>query len=176
MKNFKIEPLIIEDATDLCRFMVSNTDRFKRYLPKTLAQNGTPTDSEAYIRRKNWEADEKEEFTFTIKDNTSGNIIGIIILKDLDWVRKKGELAYCIDKNWEGNGVMTEVVKSISTHAFSDLELRILQIIVYKSNKGSLKVAEKAGFTWQKTLYNEHTPPNEPPLDMELFELKTPKA
>jgi ribosomal-protein-alanine N-acetyltransferase len=170
MKNLKIEPLIVEDATSLCHLMVSNTERFQRYLPKTLAQNGTPTDSEIYIERKNLEADEKIEFTFAIKDAIFGNVIGLIILKDLDWDRKQGELAYCIDKNWGGQGVMTQVVKAISTHAFSDLHLKTLHIIVHKSNTGSLRVAEKAGFIWKETLLNEHTPPNEPAMDMELYE------
>lgn len=175
MENFKIEPLIPEEATSLCRFMVSNTDRFNRFLPITLAQNSTPTDSEAYINRKNWEADEKVEFTFAIKEKISGNIIGLIILKDLDWDKKQGEFAYCIDKGWERKGVMTEVVEKLSAYAFSDLQLKVLHIIVHQSNIGSLKVAEKAGFVWQMTLHNEHTPPNELPMDMELYELKIPK-
>jgi len=175
MKKFKIEPLMIEDAASLCDLMVSNSDRFQRYLPKTLAQNGTPTDSEAYIQRKNWEADEKDEFTFAIKDKISGNVAGLIILKDLDWVKKQGELAYCIDKNWEGQGVMTQVVKSISAYAFSELQLKTLHIIVHRHNTVSRNVAENAGFKWQETLLNEHTPPNEPAMDMELYELNVEK-
>ena len=175
MKKFKIEPLRTEDAASLCHLMVSNTERFQRYLPKTLAQNCTPTDSEAYIDRKNREADGKDEFTFAIKDGISGNVIGLIILKDLDWVKKQGELAYCIDKDWEGQGVMTQVVKSISAYAFSDLQLKILHIIVDQHNTGSRKVAENAGYIWQETLLNEHTPPNEPAMDMELYELNVEK-
>ena len=174
MENFRIEPLIPEEATSLCRFMVSNTNRFNRYLPKTLAENTNPTDSEAYINRKNWEADEKVEFTFAIKEKVSGNIVGLIILKDLDWDKKQGEFAYCIDKGWEGKGVMTAVVENLSSYAFSELQLKVLHIIAHQSNIASLKVAENAGFVWKMTLNNEHTPPNEPPMDMELYELKIP--
>ena len=172
MENFKIDPLILEDAASLCHFMVSNTERFQKYLPNTLSQNLIPAESEVYIKLKNWEADEKAEFAFVVKDRIRENIIGLIILKELDWINKQGELAYCIDKNWEGQGVMTKVVKIISAYALSKLQLKILQIIVNHSNTGSLRVAEKAGFIWKKTLLNEFTPPNEPPMDMELYELK----
>src|SRR5690606_30773947 len=118
MENFKIEPLALEDAANLCHFMVSNTERFQKYLPKTLAQNLVPAESEVYIKLKIWEADEKAEFAFVVKERVGENIIGLIILKDLDWINKQGELAYCIDKNWEGQGVMTKVVKMVSAHAF----------------------------------------------------------
>ena len=59
----------------------------------------------------------------------------------------------------------------MSNYAFKDLQLKALQIIVHESNKASTKVAKKCGFTWQKILEKEHTPPNEAPLDMELYEL-----
>ena len=49
------------------------------------------------------------------------------------------------------------------------------QIIAHKTNIGSCKVAEKCGFEWKKTLLNEYTPPNESPLDMELYELEHEK-
>ena len=69
---------------------------------------------------------------------------------------------------------MSSVVKALSIHAFSKLELEVLQIIVHKSNIGSIKVAEKCNFVWRKTLLKSYTPPNEAPLDMELYELIRP--
>lgn len=59
--------------------------------------------------------------------------------------------------------------------AFDNLNLKTLQIIAHKTNLGSVKVAEKNGFIWKKTLLNEFTPTNEVPLDMELYELYNEK-
>ena len=36
----------------------------------------------------------------------------------------------------------------------------------------SIRVAEKTGFIWKKTLQQEYTPPGESTLDMELYELE----
>jgi len=62
-------------------------------------------------------------------------------------------------------------VKEMTNFAFENLGLKTLQIIAHKTNFGSLKVAEKNGFVWQKTLLNEFTPTNATALDMELYEL-----
>ncbi len=54
---------------------------------------------------------------------------------------------------------------------FSKFDLKTLKIIVHKTNLQSIRVAENCHFTWIKTLENEHAPPGEKPLDMELYEL-----
>ena len=82
-----------------------------------------------------------------------------------------GEFAYCIDKAYEGKGWMSQIVKKTSRYAFDVLELKTLQIIAHHTNKGSIRVAEKCGFKWQKVLKASHTPPGEGPLDMQLYEL-----
>ncbi|MEE9361754.1 MAG: GNAT family N-acetyltransferase [Cellulophaga sp.] len=167
----KIEKLVLEDAKSLSDLMVSNTERFNRFFPQTLAQNLSVSDSETYILLKNEEIRTRSEFTFAIRENNSASIIGLIILKRLDWEKKIGELAYCIDVKSKGKGWMTKIVKVFSIYAFEKLGLETLQIIVHKTNIGSLKVAEKCNFKWQTVLKKEHTPPGEKPLDMELYEL-----
>ena len=52
---------------------------------------------------------------------------GLIILKAIDWDRKKGEFAYCIGKKFEGKGFMSEAIQATSTFAFQKLNLKKLQ-------------------------------------------------
>lgn len=66
---------------------------------------------------------------------------------------------------------MTEAIQQLSEYAFKNLGIETLQIIVHKSNIGSVKVADNCNFTYIKTLKSEHTPPGEAPLNMELYEL-----
>mgnify|MGYP000162100176 CR=1 FL=1 len=105
-----------------------------------------------------------------LKEKINNTLIGLIYLKKIDWKKKEAELAYAIAKKTEGKGYMTQSVKKISDWAFNKHQLKTLQIIVHKTNFGSIRVAEKVGFTWQKVLVKEHTPPGEKPLDMELYE------
>ncbi|WP_422106743.1 GNAT family N-acetyltransferase [Winogradskyella sp.] len=170
-KDFEINPVHGGDAWKICNLMVSNEDRFKRYFPKTLEQNLTPTLSQLFVEKKVKQFELKEEFLYTLKHSESRSLAGLIYIKELDWDKKQGEFAYCIGHTFEGKGLISSAIKALSAYAFSDLGLETLQIIVNKDNIASMKVATKNGFVWQKTLNKAFTPPGEVPLDMELYEL-----
>jgi ribosomal-protein-alanine N-acetyltransferase len=169
-ENFIIDKLKPSDANELHLFIVDNAERFRRFFPLTLSSNATVEKSAEYIEIKEKEIQQKVNFTFAIREIDSQKIIGLIIIKKIDWTKRTGELAYCIGSNFEGKGLITKVVKAISDFAYNELDLKTLQIIAHKTNFGSVKVAQNSNFIWKKTLLNEFTPTNESPLDMELYE------
>ena len=169
--SYHIIPIHPKDGWNMCNFIVANEDRLKNYFPKTLEQNLTPDLSNIFVEKKVKQFDAKEEFLFTLRENDSNKLTGLIYIKEVDWSKKQGEFAYCLDYSAEGKGVMTEAIKQLSDYAFETLGLKTLQIISHKSNMGSVKVAENNNFTWIKTLNNEFTPPGGKPLNMELYEL-----
>ncbi len=170
LESHTVEAIQEKDAWRICNFMVSNSDRLKRFFPKTLEQNLNPAVSEIFVAEKLRAFQEKQEFLFTLKEKEHRTIIGLLYLKKIDWTKKQGELAYCVGYQHERKGIGTSTIRYISTWAFEEMGLKKLQIITHTSNIASVKLAEKCGFHWQKTLKNKHTPPNEKPLDMELFE------
>lgn len=174
--NYTIEPIHERYAWRICDFVVSNTDRLKRYFPKTLEQNLNPELSKIFVEEKARQFDRKEEFLFVLKEQENRTVIGLVYIKELDWKGKQAELAYCIGYQYEGMGWMTEAVKALSAYAFDNLGLKTLQIVAHKSNLKSIIVAEKCGYLWRNTLRKEHTPPGEEALDMELYELETQTA
>jgi ribosomal-protein-alanine N-acetyltransferase len=169
-----IEKLKLTDSVELHNFILSNTERLKKYFPVTLSSNSTVEKTVEYIVTKNREIEEQSNFTFAIRDEKS-ILIGLMILKKIDWAKKIGEFAYCIGFNYEGKGYTSKAVNEMMQFAFNELKLKTLQIIAHKSNVGSCKVAENCGFTWKRTLLNEFTPTDETPLDMELYELEYEK-
>jgi len=168
---FEINPIHSGDAWKICDLMVANSDRFKDYFPGTLAQNLNPTLSKLFVETKLKQFESKEEFLFTLKHSETRELVGLIYIKELDWTTKQGEFAYCIGYTFEGQGLTSKAINALSVYAFSDLGIETLQIIAHKDNLGSVNVAIKNNFIWQKTLVNEFTPVGRPPLDMELFEL-----
>lgn len=168
---YYMEPIAEKDAWKLCDFIISNADRLKRYFPKTLEQNLTPELSAIFTSKKTKQYLNREEFLFKLKEKKNRTIIGLVYIKNTDWNKKEAELAYCIGYQYEGKGYMKQCVKELSAYAFNRLGLTSLQIIVHKTNLGSLYVAKKNGYIWQKTLTKEHTPPGEKALDMELYVL-----
>ncbi len=170
--HISISLLQTKNALQLNKLLVCNTERFIRYLPKTLAQNRTLESTHNYIRKKIKAAQERKAFVFVINDQHSSDIVGLVILKNLDWQAKNGEFAYCIGKRFKGKKLMTESVKATSNYAFKIFNLETLQILSHKTNLPSVNVALHSGFKWKETLQNECTPLNAAALDMELFELR----
>ena len=169
--GFEINPIHEGDAWKLCDFMITNSERFKRYFPGTLRDNLNPTLSKVFVEKKLKQFNKKEEFLFTLKQTQTRKLIGLIYIKALDWSIKQGEFAYCIDSNFKGKNLISKVVNLLSKYAFKTLALETLQIIAHKDNLPSVNVALNNGFVWQKTLQKEFTPAGEQPLDMELYEL-----
>jgi len=169
--GFEINPIHKGDAWKLCDFMVTNTDRFKRYFPATLKENLNPTLSTFFVEQKTKQFSKKKEFLFTLKHSETQKLIGIIYIKELDWSLKQGEFAYCIDYNFKGRKLISKAIKALSYYALNTLELKTLQIIAHKDNLSSIKVALNNGFVWQRTLEKEFTPIGKQALDMELYEL-----
>ena len=169
--SFFVDYLIEDDASSLSEMMLLNYDKFKRYFPITLSKNISKEDSIKFIEEKTIQIHEKFEFTFVIKDILTSKVVGIIIIKEINWKIKQGEFTYCISSEYENKGWMSKAIALISKYGFEVLGFEKFQIIAHKSNFGSCKVAQNCGFTWQKILLNEYTPPSEAPLDMELYEL-----
>lgn len=169
-ENFIIDKLKPSDVDELHLFLMNNAERFRRFFPLTLSSNATVEKSAEYIEIKEREIQQKVNFTFAIRETDSQKIIGLIIIKKIDWTKRIGELAYCIGSNFEGKGLVTKAVKAIRDFAYNELDLKTLQIIAHKTNLASVKVAQNSNFIWKKTLLNEFTPINEAPLDMELYE------
>jgi len=170
-EDFIIDTLKPIDANQLHQFIVGNSERLRKFFPLTLSNNATIEKSIAYITLKEKEIQDKSNFTFAFREKNSQNIVGLMIIKKIDWNIKQGEFAYCIGSQYEGKGLTTFAVKELSKYAFNELDLKTIQIIAHRTNLGSIKVAEKCGFIWKRTLLNEFTPTDEKPLDMELYEL-----
>jgi ribosomal-protein-alanine N-acetyltransferase len=171
IENYILDKLYPTDIKQLNQFLNNNKERLKLFFPVTLEMNSSLEKTEVYISIKNKEIEEKTNFTLAIRDKSNQQIVGLIIIKKIDWEIKQGEFAYCVGSEFEGKGVTSFAVKEMTNFAFEELGLKTLQIIAHKTNLGSIKVAENNGFIWQKTLQNEFTPTDGAPLDMELYEL-----
>ena len=170
-EKYGIDAIHEKYAWRICDFVVTNAERLRRYFPKTVEQNLTPDLSKYFVEKKLKQFKNQGEFLFVLKEKEGRTVIGLIYIKKIDWEKKRAELAYCIGYQYESKGWMSQSIRALSQYAFETLNLKTLEIIVHRTNNGSVKVAEKCGYIWRKTMLKEHTPPNEESLDMELYEL-----
>ena len=170
--NYSIAPIQLKDAWRLCNFVVANEAYLKDDFPETLKENLTPTLADLFVAKKEKQFLRREEYLFTIKENTNRAIVGLIYVKELNKRPGQAELAYCISYQYAGKGDMTEAVKNIIDWSFTTVGLEKLQIIVHESNAASIRIAEKCGFDYVTILQKEHRRSNGEVVDMLLYELK----
>ncbi|MGD1946472.1 MAG: GNAT family N-acetyltransferase [Croceivirga sp.] len=169
--NYSIAPIQPKDAWRLCNFTVANEKYLQNDFPETLKENRTPTLADLFVSQKEKQFSNKEEYLFTLKENTNRSVIGLIYVKELFKNPGQAELAYCISYQYKGKGIMTTVVKKIIEWSFFSINLNRLQIIVHESNLASMRIAEKCGFKYITILQKEHRRSNGEVVDMLLFEL-----
>lgn len=59
---------------------------------------------------------------------------------------KSANIGYWLGEPYWGRGIMTEAVRAVSNHAFSQLGFARVEAMVYEWNPASMRVLEKCGF------------------------------
>lgn len=98
---------------------------------------------------------EKGWLTFSIVLKETNTVIGHLGIesdlfrRDLPHVRSLG---YALNREFWGNGYMTEAVTAAIRYSFEVLQLRLLTVNHYPFNERSRRVIEKCGFHYDGTL------------------------
>jgi RimJ/RimL family protein N-acetyltransferase len=82
-------------------------------------------------------------------DKTTGRVIGFAGLKYLDDVSEV-DLGYRFFKEHWGKGLATEASRAVVAYGLGELRLRRVIGIAEVENKASIRVLEKAGFTFER--------------------------
>jgi ribosomal-protein-alanine N-acetyltransferase len=88
----------------------------------------------------------RHELTWLMVLKETNKVIGEIVLYDFK-LQKQADIGYRINKDYWGQGFAPEAGQAIVKAAFELLELSRLQIRCFTKNPGSVRVAQKLGFT-----------------------------
>ncbi len=153
--NYIIRTPVKDDAEALFEMVNRNKERLIDYFPISVGSMSDKNSTEEYISEKINQVETREAYTFIIMDKSVSKPIGMLFIKSLDWRIPKAELAYYIDKEYEGKGIISKALNNVIEFAFSVLKLNKLYLRVAPDNKGSRKVAEKNSFKIEGTLRND---------------------
>jgi ribosomal-protein-alanine N-acetyltransferase len=135
------------DAEPLLDLHLRNGEFLQKYSPTFDDDFYTLDSKRKYISNsiKQREEDKAYSFGLFLKDN--GKLIGDVSLYHIS----RGSLQRCLigyslDKQYNGRGYTTEAVFLAVEFAFNELKLHRVDAGVMLSNKGSMRVLEKAGF------------------------------
>lgn len=126
-----------------------------RYMPwaPTASRRTTETYVETMVRR--W--DEATDWAFTVfhEDSVAGSIslMGYEALSDL------AEIGYWMRSDLTGRGLMTEAAAAIVDFGFQEIRCHRLELLAAVDNIGSIRVAEKLGFSREGLLREANRAP-----------------
>ena len=92
---------------------------------------------------------------FAIVGEEDGAFLGMGALVEIRWEYAEGELGYIVAPA-RGRGVAGRVIRLLAGWAFADLGLARLEAWIDVANEPSLRVAERAGFTFEGVRRSVH--------------------
>lgn len=75
-----------------------------------------------------------------------GEIVGVTGYNSINWSNKTGYIGYWLGEEYQGNGIMTRVVKTLTDYAFDELKLNKVEIRAAVGNKKSRGIPERLNF------------------------------
>ncbi|MGF1701478.1 GNAT family N-acetyltransferase [Photobacterium makurazakiensis] len=151
--SMEIQPLMLEAI----RESEAELSEFLPWVPFSLTEDESIENMKQAI--SNFEAFEGE-LRYSLIDKNSGIFVGAIglIIRDKDV--PYFEIGYWLRSTCVGFGYITEAVSVIENYAFTELKANRVEIRAAEGNTKSRAVAERRGYSFEGTLFNERRMPS----------------
>lgn len=136
----------LEDIPSLVRH--ANNRRVWRNLKDRFPHPYTTTDAEHWIRQATTGTPETH-FTIAIHGQAAGGI-GLDLQSDV--FRRSAEIGIWLGEVFWGRGVATEAVRALTEYGFTHLDLCRIFAGIFEWNPASMRVLEKAGYSFEGRL------------------------
>lgn len=151
-----LKQIRITDATSFYNLIQKNKKRLQDSFPVTLDNTINETTTELFIQSRFSEWEERISFAFGLWAKDSGELIGYVSVKNIDWVIPRAEIAYFISSDYEGKGIMKEALQGTIKFCFEELKIIRLFLRIMTDNKRSNILAEKCGFIKEGMFRKDH--------------------
>lgn len=75
-----------------------------------------------------------------------GEMAGVAGFNSINWSNKTAYIGYWLGEEFQGNGIMTEVAKTLTDYAFHELKLNKVEIRAAVGNQKSRSIPERLNF------------------------------
>ncbi len=107
------------------------------------------------------------DFAIEVDGKAVGGI-GIVLQSDVEKITV--EMGYWLGEDYWDKGIMTQVVKEMTTYVFENFPVHKIFALVFDFNVGSQKVFEKAGFE-REAILKQAAIKNEKIIDLYHYSL-----
>lgn len=150
--TYQIRLLRDNDVPGYFNMVDKNRKRLEDFFAGTVSRTKTLNDTRNFVHESLQKLKDKKYMPFVVIDSSSGNMIGYIDIKNIDWTIPKAELGCFIDETYAGKGISTKGLKLVIDYLFKELKFNKLYLRTHHANTGSRKIAEKNGFTLEGTI------------------------
>ena len=148
----RLTDILPEEFYNLIR---KNKKHIEKTFPQTL-ENCSSLEKTVDFLGKNIEKEETGEgFYFYLRNTETGILIGYVCIKNINKAVFKCELAYFVDHEFEGKGIISKAVSKTLDFCFGELNMNKVFICTSLVNTGSQRIATKHGFRQEGILREE---------------------
>jgi len=160
------------DGAALNEAVAASLAELQPWLPWAQAETDAQA-SEATVCRLAAQFATREDLTYFIfgRDEQGGEalLLGGTGLHRIDWALRRFEVGYWRRSGFGGLGVIGEAVQALSRMAFDALGARRVEIRMDARNQRSVRVAERAGFTFEGLLRQDALDVSGAPRDTRVY-------
>jgi len=144
--HFWLRPLREDDAPALFALTDSCRDYLARWLPE-MATVHAVDDSRLFIRWTTRQFEDGGGVHCGIWYR--GETVGVIGLTHINRRDRRAEIGYWLGERFQGHGIMTRAVETITGHAIETLRINRVVIRAASDNVRSRAIAERLGYTFE---------------------------
>jgi|SRR6218665_2256463 len=154
-ENWKIQTIAEILPEELFNLVDTNRSHIGKSFPVTVSSCENFEKTVHYLGEAIENQEKEESYYFYLRNLETGILIGFVMIKNLNKKIRKCELAYFIDKDFEGKGIISKAVSQTIALCFRELMMNKIFICTSKINFGSQGIATKNGFEQEGILREE---------------------
>jgi ribosomal-protein-serine acetyltransferase len=143
--HLQVKSVAAENASSLANLVIRNKEHLQVYLPKVVEDITSEETALAHI--KHCQKAEKSRELIEAHIFYENELCGAIRLNNFEPENKKTSIAYFLGTEYQGKGIITTAARAILDYAFSSLRLNRVELRCVTTNRGSVAVAERLGFS-----------------------------
>jgi RimJ/RimL family protein N-acetyltransferase len=167
--QYNIHPLDTNNPEAFYKLTASNRSRLEDFFAGTVARTLSLVDTQDYCKGIDARVAAKQYFPFGITDMQTGELIGLVDVKNIDWDCFKAEIGYFVDLNYEGRGLTSKALGMVVDYIRKMYPLKQLLCRVASVNIASRQVAIRNGFEFEKTVAKDYTTTKGEAVDLDYY-------
>lgn len=160
-----------KDGTPFYQLVQDNYRRLNDHFSQMVQLIHSASQAEWYVRQLLARWLTLEGFHFAIWEKEQAAIIGFVQISEIEWHVPKGAINFFIDRNFENQGMMSEVLTHLLPFAYHQLGMEKLTARPPMDNYASQRLLRKAGFQREGDLRADYRRPTGDLVDVMLFGL-----